>query len=961
MPDRRSTSGTQSSDPRNHGINRRDAFRSPVRILSLAAVFALLALLPGCGSDETTQSPIGDQTPPAAVTNLMAGLPGDLSISLIWTAPGDDGMEGTAEAYDLRYAQDDITEESFDGATAVSQPPTPAPAGRGEAFTVTGLTEATTYFFALRARDEAGNWSALSNTVSLSTRGGAPADDQTAPAPVTDLAAGSPAPNSLTLTWTATGDDGSSGNAFRYDLRYAFSAITTGEEWDTATEVQGEPSPPGAPGSAESCTVTGLSEDTEYHFLLRVEDEQGNASVFSNRSSARTTGADTTPPAAVGDLEAQPLAGGGIALSWTAPGDDGDFGRADLYDLRYSTQPLSEDSFSEAPAVDSLPLPQAAGAAQGVTVNGLSPQTTYSFALKARDERSNGWSAISNVVRAESGENPMAPDFTLVDRQGQSHALSQYRGNHAVLLEYWATWCAPCRLSLQRTKTYHERYGDSGLKILAVSVDGESSADRIDPFVESQGLPFTVLHDADGSVRSAWKVTAIPRIFLIDPQGLIRGSWTGYRPGDDIASEIEAVLPECHPPQTIDDLRAEQVTSSSVTLVWTAPAVAGALGADSYEIRYDTSPFSPEEFDQATLVPHPPEPQGAGLTEVFSVSGLAAATTYFFAVRSRTFCDSEPSNLLQATTSDVSAPGWHAFPVPLDAGEGETAAQVLPLCRFEGDLIAGGLFRVPGSTARNIARWDGASWHAVFDAAYPVWALVVHDGDLFAAVGDTIVRWDGTHATVIGTMDEDGVIYRLLEYEGDLIAVGTFHRVGLSSILGVARWNGSAWSAMGNGVVGATGAVVFGGLLLAAGSAGVTVWDGAAWQALGSSGPTNTLATDGVELLTAPTSAFGGRTALRWNGESWDPLPPWPFEGYVFSLSIQRGFTLACGTALSDEGARLALWEGDRWTIAGTASGGSDLALFWDVLEYGGGLVVSGSFQQLGSGAETAGLALWIP
>jgi len=85
------------------------------------------------------------------------------SVTLEWTAPGDDGRFGRAQAYLLRYSTQPITDANFDQASAVPKMAKPRPGGTRESFTVEGLEPATQYYFALKAMDEAGNWSALSN------------------------------------------------------------------------------------------------------------------------------------------------------------------------------------------------------------------------------------------------------------------------------------------------------------------------------------------------------------------------------------------------------------------------------------------------------------------------------------------------------------------------------------------------------------------------------------------------------------------------------------------------------------------------------------------------------------------------------------------------------------------------------------------------------------------------------
>ena len=118
-----------------------------------------------------------DATPPNAVTDLalvpdVSGLVTPLattSLSLEWTAPGDDGAVGTAFSYDLRYATSSINDATFGAALQATGLPAPAPSGTLEAFTVEGLDPSTQYFFALKSSDNVGNLSDLSNTTSGTT------------------------------------------------------------------------------------------------------------------------------------------------------------------------------------------------------------------------------------------------------------------------------------------------------------------------------------------------------------------------------------------------------------------------------------------------------------------------------------------------------------------------------------------------------------------------------------------------------------------------------------------------------------------------------------------------------------------------------------------------------------------------------------------------------------------------
>lgn len=127
--------------------------------------------LSGSDSISITVSPfVGDTTPPAAITDLAATNPTSTSITLTWTAPGDDGNSGTASQYDIRYSTSNITESNWGSATQCTGEPTPKTAGSSESFVVTGLNSNTKYYFAIKTADEVLNWSGLSNVAIDSTK-----------------------------------------------------------------------------------------------------------------------------------------------------------------------------------------------------------------------------------------------------------------------------------------------------------------------------------------------------------------------------------------------------------------------------------------------------------------------------------------------------------------------------------------------------------------------------------------------------------------------------------------------------------------------------------------------------------------------------------------------------------------------------------------------------------------------
>jgi hypothetical protein len=217
----------------------------------------------------------GDVTPPADVTDLAAGTVTDGSVELTWTSVGDDGHEGEAMVYDIRYSTDPIDETNWGSATQVDGEPFPVLAGATETFVIDSVAADTGYYFALKVADNRMQWSGLSNVISATTL-----PDPVAPDLITDLAATGQTLTTVSLAWTAVGDDGMVGAAEAYDLRYLTEPLTEAN-WATATPVAGLPVPLPA-GSNETFTVENLEWSTTYYFGIKARDNGGSDSGLSN-------------------------------------------------------------------------------------------------------------------------------------------------------------------------------------------------------------------------------------------------------------------------------------------------------------------------------------------------------------------------------------------------------------------------------------------------------------------------------------------------------------------------------------------------------------------------------------------------------------------------------------------------------------------------------------------------------
>jgi thiol-disulfide isomerase/thioredoxin len=111
-----------------------------------------------------------------------------------------------------------------------------------------------------------------------------------------------------------------------------------------------------------------------------------------------------------------------------------------------------------------------------------------------------------------------------------------------VILDFWATWCGPCRQALPALQVLHERYASRGLTVLAVSTDEPRNRPKIGATARALGLTFPILIDAEKRASQLYRVEAIPMTFLIDREGRIRALHRGYRQGDVGLLERELLL-----------------------------------------------------------------------------------------------------------------------------------------------------------------------------------------------------------------------------------------------------------------------------------------------------------------------------------------------------------------------------------------------------------------------------------
>lgn len=133
-----------------------------------------------------------------------------------------------------------------------------------------------------------------------------------------------------------------------------------------------------------------------------------------------------------------------------------------------------------------------------------------------------------------------APDFELADVNGHTVHLSDSTGT-VRLVDFWTTWCAPCREEIPMFKELHATYGAKGFTLVGIAMD-DGGASVVKPFVEENRIPYLTLIGTDAVATSFGGVVGFPTKFLVDRDGRIVESWVGPVPRSVLEKRIQALL-----------------------------------------------------------------------------------------------------------------------------------------------------------------------------------------------------------------------------------------------------------------------------------------------------------------------------------------------------------------------------------------------------------------------------------
>lgn len=151
--------------------------------------------------------------------------------------------------------------------------------------------------------------------------------------------------------------------------------------------------------------------------------------------------------------------------------------------------------------------------------------------------------SLAAAPLAASETSGVAPDFTLKSKNGDNIRLADFKGK-VVMINFWASWCGPCRQEMPALDQLYTRYQRGGFTVLGVNVETDSHA--ADNLLKKIPVTFPILYDSTSSVSELYQVQAMPTSLLIDRDGNLRHIYQGYKPGyeDKYRNDIKALIRE---------------------------------------------------------------------------------------------------------------------------------------------------------------------------------------------------------------------------------------------------------------------------------------------------------------------------------------------------------------------------------------------------------------------------------
>jgi len=143
------------------------------------------------------------------------------------------------------------------------------------------------------------------------------------------------------------------------------------------------------------------------------------------------------------------------------------------------------------------------------------------------------------IVALSFGQEKNLPQVNLKDMKNKTHSLDKLVKGKVTLINFWATYCVPCRKEMKHLNRINKTYSDQNVQVIGISIDDSRTVGRVKSMVKSQKLDYTVLLDTEQKLYKNFNTTAMPFSILVDAKGKILWEHTGYLPGDEAQMENE--------------------------------------------------------------------------------------------------------------------------------------------------------------------------------------------------------------------------------------------------------------------------------------------------------------------------------------------------------------------------------------------------------------------------------------
>ena len=580
------------------------------------------------------------------------------TITVRFTAPGDDEFVGAAREYDLRVSTDGaITNDNFDDQTRILGLPPPELAGNEEEFTIAGLGVEQRVWVAVKTWDDNDNLSELSNVLEIATPG-------IPPAAVSDLRVFNPGGTTATADWTATGDDGDVGEPSGYDLRYAAVPIDA-TNFHLATPVDGS-------GDfdfvgTETFDIVDLPPETTLYFGIRVIDDAGLVSpVDTTPTEPTVTTLDLMAPADVADFRIAPTAGPPLDASAIAIASSSD--RKTTLSFDQVTDGLPETFWSS--AATGTQVPQHVTLDAGETIDWVGVRILSRNSGKFFPEAFEVWTSDepdSDFVFVQSMSG--LPDTTSTWHELSFDAVSaRYlrvifttlrRNSDGYRADVAEIEGLKSPLTFGQVKLLWTAVGDNLFSGLVDHYElrySYSAIDDLDDFADAELVTLPNPPEPPGVEESATVEGLTPEVVV----------YFGIIAHDEVSNPSNLVTVSTTvpgpPPAHVTDLSIHDETGESVEVRWTATSDDdGTEDVHSYDIRWSEEPITEQNFFDVPDSFLFAATQAQGGVETHTIPDLASETEYHVAIKAIDEVGNvsriHENGVVSTTTDDITAPG----------------------------------------------------------------------------------------------------------------------------------------------------------------------------------------------------------------------------------------------------------------------------------------------------------------